>query len=401
MQKGGIFLQTGRVHVAERVHKYKQRMIEIRRDFHMHPELGNEEFRTSKVVSGILESLGLKVERGVAGTGVTALLEGGGSGKTVALRADMDALPIQDRKKVEYTSRVKGKMHACGHDAHTAILLGAAMVMTELKEHINGKVKFIFQPAEETTGGAARMVEEGVLDNPKVDAVFGLHVSPELEVGTVGIRCGIANACSDDFRIEVIGKSAHGAQPNEGVDAIAVSAQIINALQQVISRQIDPMEPGVMTVGIIRGGSQANIIADRVEMTGTIRTLDSATRQRIHEGIEDIAMNICRAMGAKHRVLFDAGYPLLINDNSMAEMVKKAAVKIVGDKVIDIQKPRLGVEDFAYYLQRVPGVFWRLGSGSREGKTQYVAHSPYFDIEEDALCIGAAVHVQTVLEYLQ
>jgi len=394
-------LRTGSWHVLERVEKYKERIVEMRRDFHMHPELGNEELRTSRAVSGVLEGLGLIVQKGIAGTGVVGLLEGKEKGKTVALRADMDALPIQDKKNVAYSSRVQGKMHACGHDAHTAILLGTAMVLSEMRDTVRGRVKFIFQPAEETTGGAARMVEEGVLENPSVDAVFALHTSPELEVGSVGIRYGVANACSDDFRIEVIGKSAHGAQPNEGTDAIAVSAQIINALQQIISRQIDPMESGVLIIGIIRGGSQANIIADRVEMTGTIRTLDSATRERIHRSIEDIAMNVCRAMGAQHRVVLEPGYPLLINSHSMAGLVKNAAGKIVGDKVVDIEKPRLGVEDFAYFLQRVPGVLWRLGTGSKEKGIQCVAHSPYFDIDEDALCIGTAVHVQTVLEYLE
>ncbi|MGI6703039.1 MAG: M20 metallopeptidase family protein [Clostridia bacterium] len=321
-------------------------------------------------------------------------------GKTVALRADMDALPIQDQKDVSYCSRVKGRMHACGHDAHTAMLLGAAMVLAELRDSFNGNVKFIFQPAEESIGGAERMVKAGVMDNPPVDAVFGLHVSPELETGTVGIRYGIANACSDDVVIEVLGRSAHGAQPNEGVDAIVIAAQVISALQQIISRGIDPLESATLTIGTINGGSQANILADRVEMAGTMRTLDSATRERIKKSIEEITSGVSRAMGGQYRVILQPGYPLLINDNPMTDVVKKAAGRIVGDRVIEIQKPRLGVEDFAYYLQRAPGAFWRLGTGSKEKGIQCVSHSPYFDIDEDALSIGTAIHVQTVLDYL-
>ena len=279
-------MKTGGLNVLARADKYKGRIIELRRDFHMYPELGNEEVRTSGVVCEVLEGLGLKVQRGVAGTGVVGLLEGKVKGKTAALRADMDALPIQDKKNVAYSSRVEGKMHACGHDAHTAMLLGAAMVLADIRDRVNGAVKFIFQPAEESIGGAARMIEEGALKNPDVDAVFGLHVSPDLETGTVGIRYGIANACSDNVRIEILGKSAHGAHPDEGIDAIVVSAQVISALQQVISRGIDPLEPATLTIGTITGGKQANIIADMVKMTGTIRTLDSETRERVRRGLK-------------------------------------------------------------------------------------------------------------------
>ncbi len=393
-------MQGNRIEVPERVKRFEERIIDLRRDFHMHPELAGQEVRTSGVVSGMLEDLGLKVVRGIADTGVVALLEGRGNGKTVALRADMDALPIQDQKDVSYCSRVKGRMHACGHDAHTAMLLGAAMVLAELRDSFNGNVKFIFQPAEESIGGAERMVKAGVMDNPPVDAVFGLHVSPELETGTVGIRYGTANACSDDVFIEVLGRSAHGAQPNEGVDAIVIAAQVISALQQIISRGIDPLESATLTIGTINGGSQANILADRVEMAGTMRTLDSAVREKIQSSIEQITANICRSMDGQHRVTFQPGYPLLINHHGMTHLVKKAAGKIVGDRIKEIEKPRLGVEDFAYYLQRAPGAFWRLGTGSKEKGIQCVSHSPYFDIDEDALSIGTAIHVQTVLDYL-
>ena len=399
--KGGIALQIDYIKVPERVRGFEKQIIELRRDFHMHPELANDEVRTSRVVGEVLEGLGLKVTRGIPETGVVAVLEGRGGGKTVALRADMDALPIQDQKEVTYSSRVEGKMHACGHDAHTAMLLGAAMVLTEIKDNLNGRVKFIFQPAEETIGGAARMIEAGVMEDPDVDAVFGLHVSPELETGTVGIRYGIANACSDDVFIEVLGRSAHGAQPNEGVDAIVIAAQVLSALQHIISRGIDPLESATLTIGTIKGGRQANIIADRVAMNGTIRTLDSAVRDKIQSSIEEIAVNICRSMGGQCRVAFRPGYPMLINDNAMTDLVRNAAGRIVGNSVMEIQKPRLGVEDFAFYLQRAPGAFWRLGTGNKEKGIDCITHSPNFDIDEDALSIGTAVHAQTVLEYLQ
>lgn len=392
-------MQSGSV--LERTKKYERRIVELRRDFHMHPELSNEEIRTSQIVAGVLKDLGLKVKRNVAGTGVVGLLECKGSGKTVALRADMDALPIQDKKEVAYASKLKGKMHACGHDAHTAMLLGAAMILTEMRNDLRGNIKFIFQPAEETTGGAKRMIEEGVMEKPHVDAVFGLHVSPELETGTVGVRYGIANACSENVRIKIYGESAHGARPDQGIDAITISAQVICALQQIISRGIAPVEPAVLTIGTIKGGSQANIIAGCVEMSGTIRTTEDIVRYGIKKDIEKITAGICNGMGGKCQVGFEMGYPLLINDRAMTDLVEDAALKISGIKVIKLKEPRLGVEDFAFFLQRAPGTFWRLGTGNRDKGINCIAHNPYFDIDEDALLMGALIHTQTVLEFLK
>jgi amidohydrolase len=387
-------------HEWKRIEKYRDEIIRIRRDFHMNPELGNEEMRTSEIIAKTLESLGLKVKRGVAGTGVVGLLEGSGKGKTVALRADMDALPIQDLKEVEYSSRVAGKMHACGHDAHMAVLLGTAMVLSEVRDRIRGRVKFIFQPAEETTGGALRMVEEGVLEDPKVDAIFGLHVSPEIQTGWIGVRYGVANACSDTFEIIIKGRAAHGAYPDKGIDAIAVAAQLINSYQLIISRRINPLEPGVLTIGTINGGSQANIIADEVKLTGTVRTLDEDARKIILNEMETIARHICRGMGGDCEFSLVPGYPLLVNNSGMVNLVEEAAKKVVGERIIHISRPKLGVEDFAYYLQKIPGAFWRLGTGNKKRGTECIPHNPYFDIDEDALAVGVAVHVQTVLDYL-
>lgn len=385
---------------GDKLEKIKDRIVELRRDFHMNPELGGEEVRTSGIVAEILEGLGLKVSRGVAGTGVVGLLEGGSGGRTVALRADMDALPLDDQKEVPYASRVAGKMHACGHDAHTAMLLGAAMVLSDIRDGLKGNVKFIFQPAEENIGGAKRMIEEGVLDNPKVDAIFALHVSPDLEVGQIGLKCGVANASSDEFKIIVEGKSSHGAYPQYGKDAIVIAAQVITALQAVVSRSIDPLQPGVLTIGTIKGGHQCNIVADRVELTGTVRTLNQRIKEEILTSIHQIVKHICLGMGGDCKVLVEPGYPLLVNDSSMVNLLKEAARKVVGDNIVNIDLPRMGVEDFAYFLQEVPGVMWRLGTGNREKGIICTLHNPYFDIDEDALLVGTAVHVQTVLDFL-
>jgi len=385
---------------AERVKRFRDRIVSLRRNFHMNPELANEEFRTSQIIAEILQNLGLKVTGGIAGTGVAGLLEGGEDGKTVALRADMDALPIQDQKKTGYASKIHGKMHACGHDAHTAMLLGAAMVLANMKDNIKGRVKFIFQPAEESTGGARRMIDQGILKNPEVNAIFGLHVSPEIQTGYLGIKYGVANARSDTFKIVIKGKAAHGASPHRGIDAIVIAAQVITALQSIISRRIDPMASGVITLGTIRGGSQSNIIADRVELIGTVRTLEEYTRKAILKDIREIANHICLCMGGKYELETEPGYPLLVNNDDMVDMVSKAANKVIGDNVIEISRPGMGVEDFAYFLQEVPGAFWRLGTGNKGKGIECTPHNPYFDIDEDALIIGTAVHVQIVLDFL-
>lgn len=385
----------------ERVLRYRDKIINLRRDFHMNPELANEEFRTSRIVTETLQNLGLKVMRGIAGTGVVGLLEGNQEGRTVALRADMDALPIHDLKDIKYASKIYGKMHACGHDAHTAMLLGTAMVLSDMKERVNGKVKFIFQPAEETTGGALRMIDEGVLNNPEVDAIFGLHVSPDIKTGYIGVKYGIANASSDTFRIIIRGKAAHGASPHRGVDAIVMAAHIITALQSVISREIDPLESGVITIGTINGGSQNNIIADRVELIGTVRALAEYIRKEILERMKQMTEHICLCMGGNCEFVVEPGYSLLVNDNDMVDHVTKVAQKVIGDNVININRPGMGVEDFAYFLQKVPGAFWRLGTGNKEKGTVCIPHNPYFDIDEDALIIGTAVHVQIVLDFLE
>jgi amidohydrolase len=383
------------------IDKYSDLIVDLRRDIHMHPEPGKCEFRTSALVADMLEKAGLEVRRGVAGTGVVALLKGSTEGKTVALRADMDAIPIQDLKGTVYCSRIPGMMHACGHDAHTAILVGAAMVLMDIKDRLRGSVKFIFQPDEEGDGGARPMIDRRVLDDPKVDAIFGLHVSPEIPAGMVGICDGVTNAGSESFEITVRGSSSHGAYPHKGVDAINIAAQLIVALQSIVGRRLDPLESGVLTIGTVSGGIRENIIADRVVMTGTIRTLDRDTGDKILEEMNRIAGGICKGMGGHYTLFHSTGYPVLENDSQMAALVRKAASKVVGDKkTITIRRPSMGVEDFAFFLKKVPGAFWRLGTGGNKGQN-WILHNPYFDIDENALATGVAVHVQTVLDFLE
>jgi len=388
------------MNLLEEAQKIKQDIVQFRRNFHMHPELGMEEYRTVAIVEDILKSLGIETKR-IAGTGVIGLLRGKGSGKTIALRADMDALPISERNKVCYASKIPSKMHACGHDAHTASLLGAAMLLSKYKNKFNGNVKFLFQPAEETVGGALPMIKEGVLKNPEVDAVFGLHVDVDIEVGKIGIRYGKTNAASDMFDVIIYGKSCHGAAPHEGIDAIVVGAQVVSALQNFVSRNVDPLDSVVVTIGIFEGGYQRNIIADRVKLSGIIRTLDPNIRKIACDRVKKIILGVTEALGAKANINFTPSYPSLINDNSMTDLVKSVAEELLGKaNVIVINKPTMGVEDFAYFLQNVSGSFFRVGVKNKEKGITQPAHSSLFDIDEDALPIATAMHTQIALKFL-
>ncbi|MGB9809679.1 MAG: M20 metallopeptidase family protein, partial [Caldanaerobacter sp.] len=281
--------------ILEEIEKIEKEAIDLRRKIHMHPELGFEEIKTSEMVYNYLKELGIEVKR-IAKTGVVGLLRGDGK-KTIAIRADMDALPIQEENEVEYASKIPGKMHACGHDVHTAILMATAKVLSRV--NLKGNVKFIFQPAEETTGGALPMIEEGVLEDPKVDAIIGLHVDPDIEVGQIGITYGKAYAASDMFDIVVKGKSSHGAQPHKGVDALVISANIINAIQTIVSRNTNPLTPLVITVGTINGGYARNIIADRVNMSGIIRILEENMREEVVKSVEKICRDIANSYGGE------------------------------------------------------------------------------------------------------
>ena len=379
----------------------KDWIVEIRRDLHMNPELSTEEFRTRDKIVEYLENLGIEYKTGIADTGVLGIIRGKQSGKTVALRADIDALPIQDKKDVPYKSTVDGKMHACGHDAHAAILLGAAKILKNMEDDLHGNVKLFFQPAEETVGGAERMIDAGVMKNPKVDAVFGLHVSPEINVGKIGIKYGQTNAYTDGLEIIVYGKDGHAARPQEGIDAIVIACQIVIALQSIVSRNIDPLNSSVVTIGTISGGTQGNIIADRVKLTGTIRTLDPNTRELVIERIGNIATQIAEAMGGKAQCIIKAGYIALVNTDEIVDIVRDSGEGILGaDNVTVLKSPRLGGEDFAYFAKAAPAAFFRLGCGNAEKGIVHGDHSCFFDIDEECLVFGTALQVQNVLLFL-
>jgi len=389
-----------------------------RRDIHQHPELGNREFRTSQKVAGHLQSLGLEVKTGVAHTGVVGILRGGQPGPTIALRADMDALPVTEQvdlpfKSVattEYRGETVGVMHACGHDAHTAILMGVAQVLAGLRKELPGTVLFIFQPAEEGApegerGGAALMLEEGLFELAKPEAVFGLHVFAALETGTIGYRPGPVMAASDSYRIAVRGRQAHGARPWEGVDPIVVASQVVMGMQTIVSRQTDISRyPAVLSVGAIKGGIRSNIIPDEVELIGTLRTFDPAVRQQIIERMTRTAVDISRSAGATATVeLGDQSNPVLVNDGALTARMVPSLEHVAGTGRV-VQIPYLtSAEDFAFYAQRVPSLFFQLGVTPAGSDPATVAgvHSPRFRLDEAALPIGLRAMLGVAVDYLQ
>ncbi len=377
-------------------------MVDIRRDLHQHPELGLEEHRTRSKVEEHLGGLGIEYVGGLAETGVLGLLPGTGAGKVVALRADLDALPLHDAKDVPYRSLADGRMHACGHDVHTTILLGAARLLKSRLAARPGMVKLIFQPAEETVGGARLLVEQGVLDDPRVDAIFGLHVDPGLEVGRFGLRYGQRNASSDNLAITIHGRSCHGAYPAAGVDAIVAAAQVIVALQSVISRNVDARSSAVLTLGTIEGGNQANIVAQRVHLVGTVRTLDRGTRELVLRRIRECAEGVAAGMGARAEVVIDPSYDPVINDNPMVDVVRGCAERLVGaEDVVFFDRPNMGVEDFGFYLTHVPGAFYSLGVRNDARGIVHPVHNDRFDVDEECLASGAALQALNALAILE
>jgi hippurate hydrolase len=362
----------------------------IRHHLHAHPELSFEEVKTSDLVADKLTEWGIKHERGYAGTGIVALIEGKNPGsRCVALRADMDALPIQEISNAPYRSKNDGVMHACGHDVHTSCLLGAAHILSALRDEIHGTVKLIFQPGEEKhPGGASLMVAEGVLENPKPEAIFALHVFPNLPSGTVGFRSGQYMASADEIYITITGKSGHAALPHLTIDPISIAALVITGLQQVISRKGNPLIPSVLSFGKIQGGFATNVIPDKVELLGTFRTMDEQWRYEAHKWIKDFTIQTCEAYGATVDIDIPAGYPSLYNDPALTTKAEQWAKDYLGaDKVHELEL-RMSGEDFSFYTQVASGCFFRIGT-SRDGKefTSSV-HTPSFDIDEEALKTG-------------
>lgn len=377
-------------------------MVEIRRDLHQHPELGLEEHRTAKQVQARLDELGIEHVDGLAQTGMLAQIHGQSDGPVVALRADLDALPLQDAKDVPYKSQEAGKMHACGHDVHTSILLGAAKILKNMEGELPGTVKLIFQPAEETVGGARMLIEEGVLENPKVEAIFGLHVDPGRPVGTFGLHYGQRNASSDNLHIVIHGQAGHGAYPASAVDAIVTAAQVVTAIQTVVSRNVDARDSAVVSFGIIQGGTQGNILADRVELTGTVRTLDPHIRERVLQRIRETAEGVATGLGGSAEVNIDPSYDPLINDNTMVEVVRANATELSGEDSIEVfPRPNMGVEDFGYYVSHVPGAFFSIGVRNEEKGIVSPVHHVLFDADEEAMAYGAAIQVLNALSILK
>jgi len=380
----------------------KEELIAIRRDIHEHPELGFEVLRTSQIVKDFLAKEGIPFYS-FAKTGVCGVIKGEQKGetKTIALRADMDALPIQDKKKCSYNSKVQGKMHACGHDGHTAILLGVAKILNRYKKHFKGYVKLIFEPAEETTGGAPLMIEEGVLENPKVDIIVGLHVTEDLDCGKIKIKKGVVNAASNPFIIKIKGSGGHGAHPQDTVDPIMVAAKVITSLQTIVSREISPLHPMVITVGSIHGGTAPNIIPDEVVLSGIIRTITYEDRIYCVERVEKLVKGICTAFRGEAEVLIDTGYPCLYNEDSVVDRVIRAAKDILGrENVVEQENPSMGVESFAYFAKERPAAFYFLGTRNLAKNTDKPAHSSHFDIDEESLPLGVALQCDIAYEYL-
>jgi amidohydrolase len=373
-------------------------MIGIRRDLHQHPELGLEEHRTSAKVQELLDELSIEYQAGLGGTGVLGIIRGDDQGKTVALRADLDALPIQDDKDVPYASKVPGTMHACGHDVHTTVLLGAARLLANRKDTLAGTVKLLFQPAEETVGGAKLMIEAGALEDPKVEAIFGLHVDPTLDVGTIGLHYGQRNASSDDLEIVVHGKAAHAAYPSIGVDAIVAAAQVVTSLQAIVSRNVDAREAAVVSLGVIEGGTQTNIVADRVKVAGTVRCLKPEVRAAVLQRIEETVESVAQAMGARAEVTIEPSYDPVVNDDRMVELVRDNFTALLGEKsAVIFDQPLMGVEDFGFYLSEIPGVFYSLGVRNEEAGIVHPVHFGLFDIDESAMANGVALQVLNAL----
>jgi amidohydrolase len=392
------------------------KVIAWRRDIHQHPELGNREFRTSKLVAEHLRSLGLEVQTGVAHTGVVALLRGSKPGPVVALRADMDALPVTEEVDLPFASKLRtqwagkdtGVMHACGHDTHVAILMGTAEMLTQMKADLPGTVKFIFQPAEEgpppgEEGGALLMIKQGVMENPKPDVVFGLHIGSQYETGQLAYRPGPVMAAADIVRITVKGRQTHGAAPWGGVDPIVVAAQIVLGLQTIVSRQVNiSKEPAVVTIGGIDGGNRFNIIPDKVEMVGTVRTFDEALRDDIHRRIRTTAENIAAASGATAEVAIEKGYAVTVNDPALTQRMLPTLERVAGSANVVLTDRRMGAEDFSFLAQRAPGLFVFLGGSPKGADLSKVAfnHSPRFTIDESALVLGVRTLTHLTVDYL-
>ncbi|MBE6012716.1 M20 metallopeptidase family protein [Anaeropeptidivorans aminofermentans] len=378
-------------------------IIKWRRELHQIPEVGTQLPKTCEYIKGKLDEMGIPYTCTKSVTGIVALIEGGSPGKTVALRSDMDALPVLEETGLDFKS-TNGSMHACGHDAHSAMLLGAAKILNDHKSELKGNVKLIFQPGEESPGGAEPMIKEGCLENPKVDAIFGQHIGvliDGLKTGEVAVSYGNAMACRDAFKIAVKGRGAHSSTPHLSIDPVAIAAQIINGIYMIKARELDALSPSVISVCMIHGGTASNIIPEKVEMEGSTRSIDPKVRKFIAERIEQVVKTTCETYGADYEFEFSWDYPVLTNHKEMAEMVIEGAGKILGsDKVFVQPQAIMGSEDMSFFLNEVPGAYYFLGSVVSQDGVVYGHHNPKFLLDESVFAKGSAVMVQLVQDYL-
>lgn len=373
--------------------QYQEELIAVRRYLHAHPELSFEEVETAKFIASKLQEFGIEHQTNIGGNGIVGYIKGKNpDSKTIALRADIDALPIFEKNNCSYTSQNEGVMHACGHDVHTTCLLGAAKILNQIKEELNGTIKLIFQPAEEKLpGGASIMIKEGVLKNPRVESIYGQHVLPQLETGKVAFKSGISMASCDEIFITVKGKGGHGAVPHLAVDPILIASNIVIALQQIVSRNANPLMPSVLSIGKFIANGATNIIPEEVKMEGTFRTFDEKWRKEAHEKIKTICESIAEGFGGTCDVLIDVGYPFLNNDEILTNNAFQLAKEYLGEEHVEEMPARMTAEDFSYYSQVVPACFYRLGTGNAAKGITSPVHTPTFDVDENCLKIGAGL----------
>ncbi|HHV28400.1 MAG TPA: amidohydrolase [Clostridium sp.] len=391
--------------INERSSQIIDDIIRIRRDIHRHPELGFHEYRTSSIVSDFLENLGFTVYTNIAKTGVVGVLEGKSSGKTIAIRADMDALPIAEENDFEYVSQNPNVMHACGHDAHTAIALGVAKILSGFRDRISGNVKFIFQPAEEGLGGADFIINEGVLDNPSTDAIIALHVSPLLKSGQISIGTGPVMASPADFDIVIKGKGGHAAQPHKSINPISIGVNILNMFSSIIPKTItqtlSPFKSAILSITCFEAGNTYNVIPSQAFIKGTVRAFDRETHDEIYAKMQSIIASITSAEGADFSFNYDLSYPPVINNDEIAKLISNASKKIIGkDNVLEKPEPSMLAEDFSYYTLKVPGAIFNLGCSNPCDENFHNLHSSRFNLDENCISTGMQILSQCVLDFL-
>ena len=388
--------------IEKRVNELFHQLVEIRRDFHMYPEISENEHRTCDKICEYLDKWDIEYQKGVAETGVVAIVRGKKEGKTVAARADIDALPVTELNELSFKSVNDGVMHACGHDVHTTIHLGVAKLFKEMEDELEGNVKMFFQPAEETIGGADRMIKEGCLKSPDVDYVASLHLMPYMDAGHVELKYGKLNAATNEFYIRVTGKSGHAAYPEQSVDAIVTAGYIITALQTLVSRNTSPLNPVVVTLGQINGGTKNNVITGEVIMSGTLRTLDPDTRIYAKERIREIAESTAKAHGGSVSVEFEEGYPALINNDEVVDVLKETAENILGvDKVRFKEFPSMGADDFSFFCEETKGVYYNLGCGNQAKGWTAPIHTSEFMVDEECIKTGVILQTKFLMELLK